>query len=104
MRGSVEVEETPRSGTFSRSDRNHRCSVYGADVCPCALEEGNVVQKELSDDLASCPDCAAELEALRVARLLRTRGDFTSTLPRRGHVISCLECTTIIAAELVGFA
>ncbi len=53
---------------------------------------------------ARCPHCAAELEALRVARLLRTRVNFTSTLPRRGHVISCPECATIIAAELVGFA
>jgi hypothetical protein len=53
---------------------------------------------------ARCPHCKAELEALRVARLLRTRVNFTSTLPRRGHVISCPECSTIISAELVGFA
>jgi len=89
----------------------------GADVCPCALEEGNVVEKEPFDDLARqseaeytleyparCPHCAVELEALRVARLLRTRVNFTSALPRRGHVISYPECTTIIAAGLVGFA
>jgi hypothetical protein len=89
----------------------------GADVGPRALEEANVVENEASDDPsrqseaeytleypARCPHCAAELEALRVARLLRTRVNFTSTLPRRGHVISCPECSTIIAAELVGFA
>ena len=89
----------------------------GADVCPCALEERHVVEKEESDDPARqseaeytleyparCPHCAAESEVLRVVRLLRTRVNFTSTLPRRGRVISCPECTTIIAAELVGFA
>ncbi|MDA1094068.1 MAG: hypothetical protein O3A25_12485 [Acidobacteria bacterium] len=53
---------------------------------------------------ARCPHCKAEVEALSVARLLRTRVNFTSTLPRRGHVISCPKCATIIAAELVGFA
>ena len=53
---------------------------------------------------ARCPHCKKEVEALSAARLLRTRVNFTSTLPRRGHVILCPKCATIIAAELVGFA
>ncbi|MEE2638886.1 MAG: hypothetical protein VYE68_16825 [Acidobacteriota bacterium] len=44
-----------------------------------------------------------ELEVVLIARLLRTRVNFTSTLPRRGHVIACPECKSIISAEL-GFA
>ncbi len=52
---------------------------------------------------ARCPHCEADLEMLRVARLLRTRVNFTSTLPRRGHVLACPECRKILSAEL-GFA
>ena len=51
-----------------------------------------------------CPNCREELEAVNVVRLLRTRVNFTSTLPRRGHVIACPQCDTIISAELLGFA
>ncbi len=53
---------------------------------------------------ARCPHCRQEIEIMNVARLLRTRVNFTSTLPRRGHVIACSKCNTIISAELVGFA
>jgi len=51
-----------------------------------------------------CPCCSAELDMVKVVRLLRTRVNFTSTLPRRGRVIACPECQKIIAAELAGFA
>lgn len=51
-----------------------------------------------------CPWCQADLEVLRVVRLLRTRVNFTSTLPRRGRVIACPECQKVISAELAGFA
>jgi len=53
---------------------------------------------------ARCPHCRQEIETMNVARLLRTRVNFTSTLLRRGHVIACSKCNTIISAELVGFA
>ena len=53
---------------------------------------------------ARCPNCREEIEVVNVARLLRTRVNFTSTLPRRGHIISCPQCNTIIGAELLGFA
>ncbi len=53
---------------------------------------------------ARCPHCREEVELLHVARLLRTRVNFTSNLPRRGHFISCPQCHTIISADLLGFA
>ena len=53
---------------------------------------------------ARCPHCRGDLEVLHVGRLLRTRVNFTSTLPRKGHVISCPLCQTIISADLLGFA
>ena len=52
---------------------------------------------------ARCPHCSREIEVVLVARLLRTRVNFTSPLPRRGHVMACPSCKAIISAEL-GFA
>ncbi len=53
---------------------------------------------------ATCPFCGETLKSLQVVRLLRSRVNFTSTLPRRGRVIVCPECKKIISAELAGFA
>lgn len=47
-----------------------------------------------------CPFCKKELKTLRVVRLLRTRVNFTSTLPRRGRATICPECRKILGAEL----
>jgi hypothetical protein len=49
-----------------------------------------------------CPYCGEDVESLRVARLLRTKVNFTSTLPRRGRVLSCPNCRKIVSAELAG--
>ena len=50
----------------------------------------------------ACPRCKKEVSSLQVVRLLRSKVNFTSTLPRRGHVIICPECRTILSAELGG--
>jgi hypothetical protein len=49
---------------------------------------------------AVCPHCAHRLHTVKVIRLLRTRVNFTSTLPRRGRVVICPECRKILTAEL----
>ena len=51
-----------------------------------------------------CPYCSTDLDSIKVVRLLRTRVNFTSTLPRRGRVLACPSCQRIISAELAGFA
>ncbi len=53
---------------------------------------------------ARCPGCRQELNTIQVVRLLRTRVNFTSTLPRRGRVLVCPQCRLILSAELGGFA
>lgn len=53
---------------------------------------------------ALCPGCQQELNSIQVVRLLRTRVNFTSTLPRRGRVLVCPRCRMILSAELAGFA
>lgn len=49
---------------------------------------------------ATCPHCARDVKTLKVARLLRTRVNFVSTLPRRGRVVMCPHCRAIVSAEL----
>ena len=51
-----------------------------------------------------CPQCRAEIQAVQVVRLLRTKVNFVSMLPRRGHVIVCPACQGIVSAALGGFA
>jgi hypothetical protein len=50
----------------------------------------------------NCPYCGEDVESLRVVRLLRTKVNFTSTLPRRGRVLSCPHCHKIVSSELSG--
>jgi len=50
----------------------------------------------------SCPQCRQEIQAVHVVRLLRSRVNFTSTLPRKGHIILCSSCRAILSANLGG--
>jgi len=47
-----------------------------------------------------CPYCHSELKTLRVVRMLRTRVNFTSTLPRRGRATICPECRKLFSADV----
>jgi hypothetical protein len=47
-----------------------------------------------------CPLCKAEISTLQVVRLLRSRVNFVSTLPQRGHAIICSACQSILSVEL----
>jgi hypothetical protein len=50
--------------------------------------------------LAACPRCGESIKTVRVIRLLRTRVNFVSTLPRRGRVLACPSCRAILGGEL----
>ena len=47
-----------------------------------------------------CPSCRSSITTLKVVRMLRTRVNFTSTLPRRGRAVACPECSVVLSAEL----
>ena len=49
-----------------------------------------------------CPHCKDTITTVQVLRLVRTRVNFISMLPRRGHVIVCPACHQIVSAELGG--
>ena len=47
-----------------------------------------------------CPKCNSEISNLYVVRLLRSKVNFTSTLPRKGYVIICSSCRGVLSATL----
>lgn len=47
-----------------------------------------------------CPHCRELMQSIKVIRLVRSQVPFTSTLPRRGRVMTCPGCYTILSAEL----
>lgn len=49
---------------------------------------------------AACSHCKEQIERVLVVRLLRTKVNFTSALPRRGHVILCSSCRGLLAGSL----
>jgi len=49
-----------------------------------------------------CPHCRETITSLQVLRLVRTRVNFISMLPRRGYVVVCPACHQILSAELGG--
>jgi hypothetical protein len=49
-----------------------------------------------------CPHCKETIASLQVLRLVRTRVNFISMLPRRGYVVVCPACHQIVSAELGG--
>jgi len=49
-----------------------------------------------------CPHCKSTIASLQVLRLVRTRVNFISMLPRRGYVVVCPACHQIVSAELGG--
>ena len=74
----------------------------GADASR-ALDEALINDSEAEYTLeydAACPRCGESIKTLRVIRLLRTRVNFVSTLPRRGRVLACPFCRAILAGEL----
>ena len=63
-----------------------------------ALPRGDAIYRLESP--ARCPQCGEVLSELRAVRLLRVEVNFTSMLPRRGRIVVCPYCQTIVPAEL----
>ena len=51
-----------------------------------------------------CTNCGSWIDRVAVVRLLRTKINFTSALPRRGRAIVCSQCSAVISAELGGLS
>ncbi len=49
-----------------------------------------------------CPGCKRDVERVQVVRALRSRVNFVSVLPRRGQLLICSGCRTVLTGSLGG--
>jgi hypothetical protein len=63
---------------------------------------GSVEAEYALEMAASCPQCKAQIESVHVVRALRVKVNFVSSLPRRGQLLVCPECRTILGGSLGG--
>jgi hypothetical protein len=68
-----------------------------ANPAPATFDAEYAIESALT-----CPHCKESIAALQVLRLVRTRVNFISMLPRRGYVIVCPACHKILSAALGG--
>jgi len=67
------------------------------------LEESIDVAAEYAIECeVKCPQCKGAFDSVQVVRLLRTKVNFTSSLPRRGYIVICPRCRTVIPAAIGG--
>lgn len=67
---------------------------------PALAHDIEVEAEYTLESAVRCASCGEQLESVQVVRLLRTRVNFTSSLPRRGYVVVCPTCRTIIPAAV----
>src|SRR5262245_38488860 len=79
------------------------CIVGGSMATPTEPSAPPSIEAEYQLEASlNCPQCKKEISSVHVVRILRSKVNFTSTLPRRGHVILCPSCRALLSAELGG--
>jgi CheY-like chemotaxis protein len=69
-----------------------------------AHRPGDRVDAEYAlESAVRCPACGERVSTLKAVRLIRSQVNFISTLPRRGRVLACPHCLSIVSAELTNF-
>lgn len=66
------------------------------------LSETEIEAEFTLESAARCPQCGDSIESVLVVRLLRTKVNFVSSLPRRGQVMVCPQCKAILTGSLGG--
>jgi YesN/AraC family two-component response regulator len=77
-------------------------SVHERDMTDGRLEHGIEAEYTLEHPV-KCSACGERITTLRAVRLIRSRVNFTSTLPRRGRIVTCPRCLAIMPVELGSF-
>lgn len=52
------------------------------------------------ESMVICPNCREGIKKIQVVRMLRTKVNFVSGLPRRAQILVCPECQAVLAAYL----
>ena len=94
-----------RAAAELKEDEGHRSRASTSP--PPALQqppsESDVDAEYTLECPVRCPACGERISNLKAVRLVRSRVNFTSTLPRRGRVVACPLCLAVIPAELSNF-
>lgn len=67
-------------------------------MAPLAEPEVEFEAEYALEAAVHCSHCRVSIDTVRVVRLLRRRVNFTSSLPRRGYVVVCPKCNTVVPA------
>lgn len=66
-------------------------------------EIGNGAEAEfMLESTAVCPHCLEDIDKVQIVRMLRTKVNFVSSLPRRGQLLICPKCRIALAGALGG--
>ena len=66
------------------------------------LQETEIEAEFMLEAPARCSQCGESIDSVLVVRLLRTKVNFVSSLPRRGQVMICPRCKAILTGSLGG--
>ncbi len=66
------------------------------------MAESAIEAEYLLETPACCPRCGKDIDAVQVVRMLRGKVNFVSSLPRRGQVMICPGCRSILGGALGG--
>jgi CheY-like chemotaxis protein len=65
--------------------------------------EGGIEAEYTLEHAVRCASCREKITTLKAVRVMRSRVNFTSTLPRRGRLVCCPKCLAIMPVELGNF-
>jgi hypothetical protein len=78
-----------------------RPGIHGGRIVELA-QEVEIEAEYTLESPVRCPNCKKSQNGIQVVRLLRTKVNFTSSLPRRGYALTCPDCKTLLSAGLSG--
>lgn len=103
----AEAEETPVTGEFVvlaasesalAAEKSESGSIGAEDR---HLGHGTEAEFML-ESTAVCPHCLEDIDKVQIVRMLRTKVNFVSSLPRRGQLLICPKCRIALAGALGG--
>lgn len=84
------------------SNDKNPLGTLGNETVVSESPEGSVEAEYTLETPAKCPHCQATIESVHLVRILRTRVNFVSSLPRRGQLMLCSQCRSILSGSLGG--
>ena len=94
-----------------RSATNHSVAPAESLFAPAPIDveeteeslEGGIEAEYTLEHAVRCSACREKITTLKAVRVMRSRVNFTSTLPRRGRLVVCPKCLAIMPVELGNF-